>query len=79
MNTDLAVLSKTLATIEVHADVEYDFEEAKLGNLYTEEAMHISRNYSLRTCYPVLMYRQKRHLLKRLSVRSRQRRKQKHI
>ena len=35
---DLAVLSKTLATIEVHADVEYDFEEAKLGNLYTEEA-----------------------------------------
>ena len=35
---DLAVLSKTLATIEVHADVEYDFEEAKLGNLSTEEA-----------------------------------------
>lgn len=35
---DQAVLSKTLATIEVHADVAYDFEEAKLHNLYTEEA-----------------------------------------
>ena len=35
---DLAVMSKTLATIEVHADVAYDFEEARLGNIYTEEA-----------------------------------------
>ncbi len=35
---DLAVMSKTLATIEVHADFSYDFEEARLGNIYTEEA-----------------------------------------
>lgn len=35
---DLAVMSKTLATIEVHADFVYDFEEARLGNIYTEEA-----------------------------------------
>ena len=35
---DLAVMSKTLATIEVHADFAYDFEEAQLGNIYTEEA-----------------------------------------
>ncbi len=35
---DLAVMSKTLATIEVHADFPYEFEEAKLGNIYTEEA-----------------------------------------
>lgn len=35
---DLAVMSKTLATIEVHADFAYDFEEARLGNIYTEEA-----------------------------------------
>lgn len=35
---DLAVMSKTLATIEVHADFDYDFEEARLGNIYTEEA-----------------------------------------
>lgn len=31
-------MSKTLATIEVHADFAYDFEEARLGNIYTEEA-----------------------------------------
>ena len=35
---ELAVMSKTLATIEVHADFSYDFEEARLGNIYTEEA-----------------------------------------
>lgn len=35
---DLAVLSKTLATIEVNAGFDYDFAEAKLGNIYTEEA-----------------------------------------
>lgn len=35
---DLAAMSKTLATIEVHADFSYDFEEARLGNIYTEEA-----------------------------------------
>lgn len=34
---ELAVMSKTLATIEVHADFAYDFEEARLGNIYTEE------------------------------------------
>ncbi|MBQ8803613.1 MAG: DNA polymerase I [Tyzzerella sp.] len=35
---DLAQLSKVLATINVEADFEYDMEEARLGNLYTEEA-----------------------------------------
>ena len=35
---DLAELSKVLATINVDADFAYDLEEAKLGNLYTEEA-----------------------------------------
>ncbi len=33
-----AKMSKTLATIEVHAEVDYNLEEAKLGNLYTKEA-----------------------------------------
>jgi len=33
-----AKMSKVLATIHVQADVEYDLEGAKLGNLYTEEA-----------------------------------------
>lgn len=35
---DLAVMSKELATIKCDADFEYDFSEAKLGNIYTEEA-----------------------------------------
>lgn len=35
---DLAVMSKKLATIEVHADFAYEFEEARLDNIYTEEA-----------------------------------------
>lgn len=35
---DLAELSKVLATINVEADFDYQLEDAKLGNLYTEEA-----------------------------------------
>ncbi len=35
---DLAELSKTLATIDVHAELDYDFKEARLHGLYTEEA-----------------------------------------
>lgn len=35
---DLAVLSKELATINVKADFPYELSEAKIGNLYTEEA-----------------------------------------
>lgn len=35
---DLAVLSKALATINVDADFSYNIAEAKLGNLYTQEA-----------------------------------------
>ena len=35
---DLAQLSKVLATINVNAEFDYNLEEAKLGDLYTEEA-----------------------------------------
>ena len=35
---DLAQLSKVLATINVNADFAYELEEAKLGDLYTEDA-----------------------------------------
>ena len=35
---DLAVMSKELATINVHADFPYELSEAKLENIYTEEA-----------------------------------------
>lgn len=35
---DLAQMSKVLATIHVNADFEYEIADAKLGDLYTEEA-----------------------------------------
>ena len=35
---DLAVLSKTLATIKLDAEIDYEFADAKLGKLYTDEA-----------------------------------------
>ena len=35
---DMAKMSKTLATIEVHADFAYELSEAKLGNIFTEDA-----------------------------------------
>ena len=35
---DQAVLSKTLATIDIHADVPFDLEAARHGNMYTKKA-----------------------------------------
>lgn len=35
---DMAQLSKTLATIEVNAPIEYDIHKARIENLYTKEA-----------------------------------------
>lgn len=35
---DMAQLSKTLATIKIDADIPYDINEARIGNLYTPEA-----------------------------------------
>ncbi len=35
---DMAQMSKTLATIEVNAPIEYELEQAKLGDLFTPEA-----------------------------------------
>ncbi len=40
---DLAVLSKTLATINTDSPVECDYEAARLGNLYTPEAYECFR------------------------------------
>ena len=37
-NRDLADLSKVLATINVDAEIAFDFEKAKIGDFYTEEA-----------------------------------------
>ena len=35
---DMAVMSKELATIEVNADIDFQLEDARLTNLFTEEA-----------------------------------------
>lgn len=35
---DMAVMSKELATIQVEADFPYELSEARLGNIFTEEA-----------------------------------------
>lgn len=37
-NRELADLSKVLATINVDAEIAFDFEQAKIGDFYTEEA-----------------------------------------
>lgn len=43
-NFDMAVLSKTLATINVDAEIKVDFEDLRHGNLYTKEAYPICKN-----------------------------------
>lgn len=40
---DMAVLSKTLATINTDSPLEFSYEEAKLGNLYTPEAYQLCK------------------------------------
>ena len=35
---DMAQMSKTLATIEINADIDYSLEDAALGDLFTEKA-----------------------------------------
>jgi DNA polymerase-1 len=37
-NRELADLSKVLATIDINADIDFKYEDAKLGNLFTPEA-----------------------------------------
>ncbi|OYP35420.1 DNA polymerase I, partial [Lachnotalea glycerini] len=36
-NYDKARLSKTLATIDINCDIQYSIENAKLGNIYTDQ------------------------------------------
>lgn len=43
-------MSKVLATIDVDADFAYELEEAKLGNLYTEEAYVYFQRLQFRIC-----------------------------
>lgn len=46
---DLAVLSKKLATIDIDAELDYNFEEAKIDNFYTEEAFAIVKRLEFKS------------------------------
>lgn len=43
-NFDMAVLSKTLATIDINVPVEYSLSELKLSDIYTKEAYKIIKS-----------------------------------
>lgn len=45
---DMAVMSKKLATIEINAPYEYDWESARTGNVYTKEAYEICKKLELK-------------------------------
>jgi DNA polymerase-1 len=45
---DMAIMSKKLATIETNAPYEYDWEEARTGNVYTKEAYEMCQKLELR-------------------------------
>ncbi|QFJ55127.1 DNA polymerase I [Pseudobutyrivibrio xylanivorans] len=49
---DMAVLSKELATINVNAPIELEEGSTKLGNLFTEEAYLLCKQYELKKLLP---------------------------
>ena len=49
---DMAQMSKELATIEIHAPIEYSLEDAKLGNLFTEEAYLLCKRLEFKNILP---------------------------
>ncbi len=48
-NYDLAVLSKTLSTIRLDCDVEFSLNDARIGNLYTEEAYEMCKKLEFKS------------------------------
>ncbi|MCR4830691.1 MAG: DNA polymerase I [Pseudobutyrivibrio sp.] len=49
---DIAVLSKELATINVHAPIELEEGSTKLDNIFTEEAYVLCKRYELKKLLP---------------------------
>lgn len=45
---DQAVMSKDLATIKLDCDIDFDLEDATLGNIFTEEAYNLCKKWELR-------------------------------
>lgn len=50
-NRALADLSKTLATIEINAPISYTLEQARLGDIYTDEAYGYFKELEFRNMY----------------------------
>jgi len=48
-NTHLAILSKELATIKTDCELEFTYEEAKLGNIFTKEAYQILKQLEIKS------------------------------
>lgn len=48
-NRELADLSKVLATINIHADIDTDLSEAKVGEFFTEESYPIFKQLELKS------------------------------
>ena len=46
---DMAVMSKKLATIEINAPVNFDINNAKIDNLFTESAFKLFQRYELKS------------------------------
>lgn len=51
-NEDLARLSLYLVTIKTDCDIETDWEDARIGNLYTPEAFHLFTELNFRALLP---------------------------
>ena len=45
---DQARLSKTLATIDVHAKIDYDLAAAQIGNIFTDDAYRLCKDWGFK-------------------------------
>jgi DNA polymerase-1 len=52
MDYENAVLSKKLATIELHADIDVNLDSSKLGNIYTKSAYEVFENLGFKKLLP---------------------------
>ena len=48
-NTNLAILSKELATIKTDCELEFSYDAAKLGNIFTKEAYQILKQLEMKS------------------------------
>lgn len=61
-NYEKAQFSKKLVTIETHADIDYDLEGARMGSLYTKEALELCVRLEFKNMMARFEQRQKQEL-----------------